>query len=348
MFRSRLSIALVSLVMVLGLGACQKAPVEKTEPPVVWVVHPQQDQGTSRVWLAGQVVAPQQSALGFQVPGRVAERRVEVGTRVHRGQVLMVLDDRDYRLKVDNLEAQMAAIQSDLETAQRDLRRLEDLLRRKLVSQQQVDNARNLVTKLAAQLNALKPQLDQARNQLTYTRLKAPFDGVVTARQVEVGQVVGVGTSVLTMAGAQRAAVFDWPETLGRPPQKAQVSLDGRMLVATLDYISPQADPVSRTFVVRYRLNLSNVPLGRSVTLQVSRAEAPLWRLPSTAVRMEKEQALIYQVISGRVKPIAVKVVRMDDAYVWVRAALRSDMQVVRTGVHTLVPEQAVRVREDG
>ena len=344
----RLFVLLSGLILLAGLGACKKEEGSAVPPPVVWTVAPQKMAMTAALELTGQVVAPRQSALGFQVPGRIVERRVEVGDRIRAGQVLMTLDDRDYRLKVDNIEAQLAATASDLQTAKRDLRRLQDLLQRKLVSQQQVDNARNLVTKLQAQLNALEPQLAQARNQLAYTRLKAPYDGVVTARQADVGQVVGAGTPVVSVAADERVAQFDWPETAGRPPRQATLILGSTSISATLDYVAPTADPASRTFVVRYRLKPGAASPGRSVQLRAKATGEPLWRVPATALRMEKGHAFLLRVTEGRIQPVEVAVVRMDSDHAWVHGALRSDMPIVAMGVHVLTGGQKVRAKSDG
>jgi len=346
--RRYLFVLLGGVVLVAGLSACKQEQADARIPPVVWTVQPHKDRPTSTIQLSGRVVALQQSPLSFQVPGRIVERKVEVGDRVRRGQVLMVIDDRDYRLKVENLQAQISATASDLETARRDLQRLENLLQRKLVSQQQVDNARNRVTRLKAQLGALQPQLAQARNQLAYTRLKAPFSGVVTARQVDIGQVVAPGTSVVTVAAEERGARFDWPETAGQPPQAVMLRFDMQTFTAVLDYISPQADPVSRTFSVRYHLGQKAVPLGRSVQLRVEQAGQPLWRVPLAAVRMEQGQAMVFAVVDDRIQPVKVAVERMDSEHAWVRGPLQPDLSIVSMGVHRLTPGQKVRAQRHG
>lgn len=331
------------------LGACQQSAssTEKAAPPVVWTVHPLADADRAPLRLVGVVEPMRQSHMGFQVAGRIMARHVEVGDSVHAGQLLYQLDDRDYRLALKNLQAQLQAVTSDLNTAQKDLKRLQDLLQHKLVSQQQVDAALNRVQLLQAQRQGLLPQIETAQNRLAYTRLKASEDGVVLARQGEVGEVVAVGTPVVTLAlGAQKGLALDWPVAMGEPPKTLSVRLDGRQMTLSQDYLSVQVDARSHTRRVRYRLPEAIGTLGEIVPVTVQTgAGMPLWRVPSTALQLADGQAYLYKVTDQQtLSRVPVEVVRMGHRQAWVKGALSGQDQIVRMGVHLLRPGEAVRV----
>ncbi|WP_294948607.1 efflux RND transporter periplasmic adaptor subunit [Sulfurivirga sp.] len=339
---------LFALVLLAALAGCQQKTEESpAPPPVVRTVAPQPVSEAAGWRLTGRVVAERTASLAFRVAGQIAGWQVETGDHFDAGQVLMRLDDSDYRLQLQQVAAQMAATRSDLETARRDLRRYRDLLGRKLTSQQQVDAAQNRVTRLEAQLAALEPQRALAEKKLGYTRLVASRAGVVLKRLGAQGQVVNAGTPVLEVAyDGPRQAAFDWPETLGVPSQQARLKLPGGEVTATLAWQAPQADPVSRTWAVRYRLPAQvHVPLGATATLLPQQAaQSGLWALPNTAVRMEKAGARVLRVREGRIEPVPVEVVRINGERAWVRGPLSPRDQVVALGVHLLRAGEPVRV----
>ncbi len=314
---------------------------------VVWVVHPIPVQDRHALQLIGVVTPKRQSTLGFQVAGRIVERRVEVGDRVEAGTVLYRLDDRDYRLALQNLQAQLEAVTSDLQTARRDLARLQDLLRRKLVSQQQVDAAQNRVVMLQAQRQSLLPQIETARNRLAYTVLRAPAAGTVLTRRGEVGQVVAAGTPVVSLAlGDETLLALDWPEHAGIPPRTLSISGKNRPLTLPLAYTAAQADPHTHTRRVYYTLPADAAAWGQTlpVAVQVGKEE-PLWRVPITAVQMANGQAYLLKVTAEKtLARVPVEVVRLGHNEAWVRGGLQKQDAIVRMGVHVLRPGQIVRV----
>ena len=347
-----------SILISISLIACQKEsdkesgnlPKSPVPQPIVVTTHPKQTSLTSPLFLTGQIEAKQSAALGFQVAGRIALRFVKQGDKVQSGQLLMQIDDRDYQLKVAAVKAKIRSTESDLETAKRDLARVKDLRQRKLVSQQQVDNAQNAVTKLTAALAALQPELKLAENQLQYTQLKAPENGIITAIQTEAGQVVGAGTPVLQIAyDTGRLARFALPEAFllqqSTLPQKQTVQLNGQTLIAALYDQAPSADPISRTWQVRYQLPPQiHAALGQTVTttFQPSHPKTA-WQLPNTAILMESQHAFVYRVSDQTLQKVPVQIQKLDQRHAWVTGTLSANDSIVQMGVHTLHDGEKVR-----
>lgn len=346
MFRNAL-LGAVCLMAVVATGyaaspAAQEKPVVKVvQPALTPLVYPRS--------LTGVVVPLSQAQVGFQVAGKIAQRAVKTGQVVKAGQLLMALDDADYRLQVAQVEAEIRATQSDYETAQRDLKRYQDLLKRRLASQQQVDAAQNAVTKLKAQLAALKPKLAQAQNQLRYTKLYAPEAGMVQAYLVDVGQVVGAGTPVVQLIYQKGQAVeVAWPETWGVPAEQVRVAVRGKQYMATRYEQAAMANVASRTLKVRYRMPASTPALwGRTAQVSVEQQAESVWKVPASALQMAHGKTYVLVVQKGEVVRQPVDVVRMGDGVAWVKGALTPQMQLVAMGVHVLRPGMQVRVIRD-
>ncbi len=347
MFKKGLALTVCLLGWMVGIAIADETA--NAVMPVVKVTHPQAAPLVYPHRLTGVVVPLSQAQVGFQVAGRVAERLVRIGQPVEAGQLLMRLDDRDYRLQVAQVEAEIRATESDYETAQRDLQRYQDLLKRNLASQQQVDSAQNAVTKLKAQLAALKPKLAQVKNQLAYTRLYAPEAGTVQAYLAETGQVVGAGVPVVQLVYRKGQAVeINWPETWGAVAKTVQVTLHGQSYEATLYEAAAVAEAASRTLKVRYRLP-EHAPRMWGRTAQVaSRVEGEtFWKVPLSALQMEHGQAFVLIVENGILKQRPVTLLRMGDQSAWVQGELSAQLQIVGMGVHVLRPGLQVRVVKD-
>lgn len=358
---SRIVTFLVFTFGLFFLTACQKedkASAEQSMPPLVKVSHPVLGSSQQPQTLVGQVVPRVESSVGFQVVGRIEQRFVKLGERVEKGQKLFQLDSTDYQLKVQAVKAKIRSTESDLETAKRDLARLIDLRHRKLVSQQQVDNAQNAVTKLTAALAALQPELELAQNQLTYTRLTAPMSGVVTAVLADLGQVVGVGVPVVKLAQTHgKLAQFNLPEALKQQlpqlPTSLTVQVGGQNLQAQFYQQAPSADPISRTWKVAYQLPDASgdgrIALGQTVIANfVQSSQEKRWQVPNTAILMKNNQAYLYVVANNKLILKPVQVVKLLDRTAWVTGSLSAEDSIVRMGVHTLHASEVVRVNQDG
>src|SRR5882724_712501 len=152
----------------------------------------------------GYVTARREATVSAQITGTMIEVLIEEGDHVKAGQVLARLDDTSQRAAVAQAEAQfhsaralLVQFQAQLAQDQRDVRRAEDLVQRKLVSEQAVEQARTLVDTQSAQLEQQRKQIDvaaanvrSAQVQLDYCTVRSPFTGVVIAKAAQVGEIV--------------------------------------------------------------------------------------------------------------------------------------------------------------
>lgn len=309
---------------------------------------------------SGDVRARHQTALGFRISGKIIERLAEVGDTVQAGQLLARLDPEDYRLRLMNAQAGLAAAQAEKNKAEADLKRYSILLRKKLISEADYTDYRNAYEVAKARLDQAQAELAVTRNQAEYTALRADRGGVITAVEAETDQVVGVGQTVMRMALAEeKEVVIAVPEkrleelsraddihiTLWADPDAAYRG--------KIREISPGADPVTRTYKVKVAILEpgARVQLGMTATVDVrQRLEGKVAQLPLSAVFQKDGKPAVWLVSpeTGEVGLVPVAVAEYRHDVVLIRSGLRDGQRVVTAGVHKLHPGQKVRLLDTG
>lgn len=145
------------------------------------------------------VVSPNDSRLGAEVAGVIAEIAVSVGQTVRAGEVLARLDDRDYRLAMAQAQAALEAAQARLKLAEYQLASARTLAAQGSASQDLLNARQAEHDVLRAEIAARQAALEGAQRDLERTRLRAPFDGVVAARPGQVGERAAAGAPLLRL-----------------------------------------------------------------------------------------------------------------------------------------------------
>jgi multidrug efflux system membrane fusion protein len=337
----------------LLLAACDNASPPEEKPRTVKLVTVGAASVQGQLELAGEVRARTESALGFRVAGKMIARQAEAGQRVHKGQALAKLDPRDYALAQTSAESQVVAAQADVEVAQAELRRYQELRTKNFVSELDLERKRVAAAAAEARLTGMKSGATLEGNRLEDSVLRADADGVVTNVLADTGEVVAAGQPVVILAlDGAREIVVEFPED--RTPLarigRAEVTLwaqPGVKYPAQLRELAAAADPVTRTFRARYSVKApaNALALGQSATVRlVLPAQKGGARLPTTALIQDHGQTKVWQFdpATGVLKGVLVKVAGIDGNEVIV-AGLTSGAQVVVAGVHVLSEGQKVR-----
>lgn len=203
----------VSLVVLISLfTACgeQPPPPVETVRAIRTITLNEPASGRMRRF-SGVVEAADSSSVSFEVPGNVQEVKVDVGERISKGQVLVVLDDRTFRLNVKAAEADVGRAEVELREAQNDWERLQRIAEkdRGAVSQRALDQAEARYGSARNNLSYNTTRLNLAKRDLERTVLRSPFDGIVSKRYVDPFQQVALGQKLfdLHMEGAMEAAI---------------------------------------------------------------------------------------------------------------------------------------------
>lgn len=242
------------------------------------VVESRQQEVPGLVRSTGTLHARESAVISAQVVARVEQVLVREGDKVGAGQTLAVLEDATLRAAAHQAEAglmaaqnQQAAAQTEADLASSTLERYKQLQAQKSVSPQELDEvvrrseaSAQRVEAFRAQTEAAKAQDSGARAMLGYTRLRAPFAGLITARLVDPGTMASPGVPLLQVesAGPLQLQVTVDESAIGtvRKGMKVPVSIDGASATSisgTVAQIVPAADPASHSFTIKIDLPAS-------------------------------------------------------------------------------------------
>ncbi|MGC2463337.1 MAG: efflux RND transporter periplasmic adaptor subunit, partial [Steroidobacteraceae bacterium] len=268
-----LSAAAVAAFMLL------RAPRFEVEAAVA--VAPSIGGGSTAILQAtGYVTARREATVSAQITGALTSVLIEEGEHVTAGQILAHLDDSAQKAGLAQAQAQLMAARSllvqfqvQLEQARRDNQRNQDLIDRKLVSQQALETTQTQVATLEAQVESQRKQVELAQAtlqgaqvQLDYTTVRAPFSGVIVAKAAQAGEIIspisagggftrtGVGTIVDMDSLEIEVDVNEAYINRVQPAQSAQAVLDAYpdwTIPAHVIAIIPTADRSKATVKVR-------------------------------------------------------------------------------------------------
>ncbi|MFN3888878.1 MAG: efflux RND transporter periplasmic adaptor subunit [Beijerinckiaceae bacterium] len=338
------------------LAACDRnEPDSAPEIRPVRVAVVEERAGGEVITLSGTVEAKSEVDLGFRIGGRIIQRSVNIGDRIDAGQLIARLDSQDEENALRAAKASLSAAEGQLVEALANYERQRQLLDRGFTTRVRYDEATQLVRTLQSQVDAATAQASIAQSRLEDTSLYADAPGEVTARAVEVGQVVSPGQMIVRLARKDgRDAVFDVPASVlarGRRDVVVSISLSIDPSVSgtgRVREVSPQADP--RTGAFRVRVGLIDPPpemrLGSTVVgrMRIDGAEG-LIVPPSALARLDGQPAVwIFDPAAKTVSKRNVEVVLHRTAEVVLSTGVIPGEVVVTAGVQTLRPGQRVRV----
>ncbi|MCP9450938.1 MAG: efflux RND transporter periplasmic adaptor subunit, partial [Nitrospira sp.] len=219
-----------------------------------------------------------QATLSSRIQGTIDTLLVREGMAVSKGRPVIRLDSRD-------VEAELARAVAEVENAQAHLDRMNQLFERDAVSKQEMENAVRAYKVAEANRKAIEAQL-------SYTVVKAPFDGVITEKFVEAGELASPGQPLLRMENTRQlrleATVAEGDIKALSPGEKIPVVIDAlgeSVLIGTVARILPAGDPQTHTFTVRVDLpSTPGLKSGMFGRLKLERGTHPTVLLPDTAV----------------------------------------------------------------
>ena len=254
----------------------------------------------------GRIEAELQAVIGAQTAGRVTERLVEAGDSVRKGQLLLRIDDRESQQLSHVSQAQLSAAEAQLAQAQLDKERNAAMLAKKLIGQAVYDQAETRYRAALADVKALQASSKLSQTQASFTQVLAPFAGVVSDINVNVGDLATAGKPLLTVYNpAQFRVMVSLSTQVLNRWQRAQATLielnDGSLLSPTATVLLPQTDSLAQQVQVRFDLparaqNANALPLmpGGFVKVHLPIQTAARLMLPTSAVIRRGELTAVY------------------------------------------------------
>lgn len=351
---------LMALPVVFLLVACgdkEKTPAPLARP-VRYVVAPASLSGSVQLQ-TGEIRAHDETTLAFRLDGRMLSRAVDVGDKVKAGQLLAMQDNSTGLNQLGSARADLASAQAAERVAALNVQRMTTLTRTGAIARVQLDTARSDWQAALSKRQSSEAALKNAQDSLSWTRLTAPSDGIITAVSAQPGQVVSAGQAVFTLAaGNDRDAIFDVSDPHALTQNSAlpvQISLLADPAVTTQGHlrdVSPQADPQTRTW--RVRVTLVNPPESMALGASVQAA----WRqegqrsiaLPASALTRLGDKPAVFVVDSTHLRVLLrpVTLGNSDVNSIAVTAGILPGERVVTAGVSKLRDGEKVTLLEEG
>ena len=354
----------------------------------------------------GNVVAEQRVVITSEVSGRVKSLPVDEGSRVKAGQILALIDIRDYRLQVEQLQAdqvsarkdyektlsglrpedkeklqaQVMADQSSLDLAVKEQIRMKRLVLDGVVSQSLLDEANDKVAraqetlrsskaafmaggksrkedilKSKSNLDSVTKKLEMAQLDLSKAIIRAPFDGVIISKKIEVGAYAGSGTFILEMIGSSKLkAVLEIPQSYRGKLEKIS-RIDFKVEELGLGFVMdenlkqrvrviPDANIFSGNIKVQVELpgHLKNLFPGLTLEARLQfDTRRQVKHVPSISLVISEQGTVVYAMDNGRAKLIPVRAFKEREGLVEIddfTRQLNPDTQLIQRGSGAMFP----------
>jgi membrane fusion protein (multidrug efflux system) len=306
----------------------------------------------------GSLKSPENVTFSPKKSGIIKKILVKEGDRVKKGQVLVQLDDVDARLLVESAEARIQEAEISLETSRNTLIRYEKLLESKVISQQTYDDFSLKVKLGEAQLTLARAELNQAKQNLIDHRIVSPIEGIVSLKIASIGEHVNVAPKDAIMTVVQMDPLeleFYVPEILaGKIQLGSKVNFSVKAFSeekfnATLQYISPVADPSTRNVRMVGRVQNPHYRLKpgffAEVTLQTGMNPDALV-IPESSLFSQGGRFYTYTVQDGIARRKEVETGVRFDGKVEILKGIQTGERVVTAGHEQLSDGMKVRMNK--
>lgn len=307
--------------------------------------------------VTGEVQARVQTDLSFRVGGKIIERTVDVGDRVKAGQVLARIDAQEQKADLAVAKANLEAAIAQRVQAELAFSRQQRLFDTQVTPRSALDQAQEALSTAQGSERAAEAQLGSAEDALTYTELKAAADGVITARNAEVGQVAQAASAIFTLAhDGPRDAIFEVAETLFlRRPVEPVVKITllsdpTKQVSARVREISPTINASTGTIKVKVALEPDvAMPLGAAVSASFDYAPVIAMQLPWSTMSVKDAKPAVW-VVDPASSKVAIRPVDVDDyqtgTFIVTKGLNPGDL-VVAEGGKFLSPDDTVTFDKD-
>jgi RND family efflux transporter MFP subunit len=365
--------SVLSIILVLlggvGISGCDKTPEQSEPVPKLVKAIRVADPGamTKRIF-PGRASAAREVNLSFRVAGPVVEKPVKIGDVVKEGDILARIDPRDYEVQIETVGGQLERARAQLRVAELEYQRALDVSKKGqgLISQSEVDTREGARDAARASVASLESTLTTAKDNLAYTVLKAPFDGVVVSTFVDSFEDVLAKQPVVRLLDPERVEMtLSVPESLigyARFVDRIAVQFDalpGVEVEATIKEVGREASVATRTYPVT--IEMTQPDQGEILPGMAGKAKV-ISKLPDSARETGIEIPLtalftltgsdssyvwVIDEASMSLKRQEVQPGMMSRYGVLIREGIAPGDWVVTAGVHSLEEGRKVRVLDE-
>lgn len=355
----KLTVTSILFVSVLALAACQSDKEENTAE-----THPQQIKVMAetvslgavpmKAVVPGSIVPDQRAQIASRLMGYIKNLNVKVGQEVEAGDLLFSIDSTDVNSQILKAKSGYQQAEAALKDAKLDYDRFKKLYEEESVSKQQFDKI-SLQYKVAQEnLVAAKTGLDQAKSQLNYANVKAPFDGVVVDKMATAGSLAAPGNPVLVLEN--RSSLSVQTQVANRLYARlhlgdtADVLIDGQdaPMKGTIYTLVSAADPKTRTHTVKLSLPaVKDVNSGTFAQVSFTSGERQTMMVPKSAIITRSGIEGIFVIDEGKAYFHMVRIGQTMGDKVEIQAGINLGDRIVISNNQSLLNGDKVIIEND-
>lgn len=353
------------LPIFLLLTSCEKEVPKEPARPVKTIQISESSSLENSIIFPGTLRAFKRADLSFRVDGTVSMRPIYVGYEARKDEILVQLDPREYEIALQKAKAKVESIEAQLNFADRDYERMKNISERDpgAISVSLLDKRKETVEKLKAEWTMAQSDSDKAADDLSYTFLKAPFDGIVAAIYVENHEQLRAKQLVVRLLDVDdREMEINVPEKYinllleGRKQLLFKVRLDAfpdEVFTASIQEIGTEASSTTQTYPVT--LTLQKIPpelsllagmSGRAFLSQPERGAKNSYKIPRSAIFTENGQVTYVWQVDPALQTVFKKAIQIDDndkgEMVIVKTGLQPGDRIVTAGASFLTEGQRI------
>ena len=300
-------------------------------------------------WLTlhATVEAVNQSTVSSQISGAIKEIRVDINDRVMAGDIIVELQNQKELATLEEAEANLTQAKAANEDIQLQLNRNKTLFKENSIAKGQLDSIQAQADGAAATIRAAEARVDLAKEQLSYTLIKAPYNGIVVDRMVEVGESVNAGSPVMTGLSLDELRVIaDSPQRyIHRIDTSNGIQIvQNEINLTALDVtVFPFANTGSHSFRIRADIaNSDNLLLpGMWVKARIPIGQSDSIRIPSTSLLSKGALTQVYVQNEQGPRLRVVRIGRRFDGMIEVLSGLRVNDKIIIDGYAELAKQES-------
>ncbi|HLH08375.1 MAG TPA: efflux RND transporter periplasmic adaptor subunit [Terriglobales bacterium] len=361
-----LFLVIVAAIVIAGIVPRQRAraalrqETDQLAVPTVFVVHPKRASASQEIVLPANVQAYIDAPIYARTNGYLKQWYADIGARVKAGQLLATIDTPEVDQQLRQARADLATAEANLQLAKITADRYAGLLKTDSVSKQDADNAAGDYAAKQATVKSAEANVQRLTELQSFQKIYAPFDGVITARNTDIGQLIdsgssgGPGRELFHIASIKKLRVYvnvpqDYSRT-AKPGLTADLTfpdLPGKKIEGKLINTADAIDPASRTLLVQFEVDNSDGVLkpGAYAELHLKLpAGASSYIVPATSLMFRSEGLRLATVNNGKADLLPVTVGRDFGPEVEIVAGLTGSEEIIVNPLDSLLQGQQVRV----
>ncbi|AZG72625.1 efflux RND transporter periplasmic adaptor subunit [Shewanella livingstonensis] len=306
----------------------------------------------------GTIRSANTTGIGFELAGKLNNTLVDSGDTVNKGQILAQLDTDLLVAEQQQLQASLLQTQADIDLAKSTLARTQKLKQQNYVSEQQLDETQQQVISLQANQKRIEASLSASNLKIEKSTLLAPFNGTISQRFHNVGEVIALGSPVFTLVGnSQPLAYIGVPIDIAQQltaQQRVDVRVGKQTFTANIAGISAEVNTISRTVQLRINLPDSANVINGEIAYLAYQQDVPAsgYWVPMSALTdgvrglwnvfalVEAEQG--FYTIERR----DVEIIYTNEQQAYIQGAIKPTDLIVSQGLHKLVVNQKVTLAQ--